>query len=536
MYSPWSVLILFLFLAKRHMDAIGMSIAQGRGGIRAKVVPKNPSAGEMNGWDISNKAFRDIFLREYWQKRPLLIRKAIDIPGKMALVGADVLDLCMDEDVESRIVSAGGVKRYGPFKDEDLSSIPPKDWTILVQEVDRHVPAMADLWDDFFSFVPSWRRDDVMVSYSKPGGGIGAHVDNYDVFLVQGGGRRRWSIENVFLTHDEEHQRERIGCETRLLERFRADESWELEAGDMLYLPARVPHEGVALSDDCVTVSMGFRAPSFRSLITAATAHICDGLGEEQFLSDACVDQIGAAHSPGRLMNDVSCMVRDEISGIIGTVFHGADAECTTDPPDSFADWLGEYMTVPLRMHLSEANCFYVERPELSGPADELAPQVKVDGTVAGDSDFGFDLDTRFINVRCDDTEDFEEESMLPLSVRHPKFRVASSRIWGDVESVLNDAIDGVVALRLLEGTRICYNARNIFINGEVFPLPQSPQDDPNRYAFVGSLLCDRRVISPSRLRECTSGHRQTAFTRLLMSLMRAGYYYPVEIDGVDHD
>ena len=182
----------------------------------AKAVQKNPTATEMTGWDIHNGAFREVFLQKYWQRQPLLIRKAIDIPSQMPLVGADLLDLSMDDDVESRMVT-NGVKRYGPFEEKDLSEIPPMNWTILVQEVDRHVPVIADLWDSCFNFVPSWRRDDVMMSYSKPGGGIGAHVDNYDVFLVQGGGRRRWSIENIFLTDEEEHRRERQGETFHLL-------------------------------------------------------------------------------------------------------------------------------------------------------------------------------------------------------------------------------------------------------------------------------------------------------------------------------
>ena len=108
-----------------------------------------------------------------------------------------------------------------------------------------------------------------MISYATVGGGIGAHVDNYDVFLIQGRGQREWSIENAFLTQEEELKREVKGAQTRLLEDFRADQKWLLAPGDMLYLPPRVPHMGVSCSSDCTTVSIGFRAPSYRSLMVA---------------------------------------------------------------------------------------------------------------------------------------------------------------------------------------------------------------------------------------------------------------------------
>lgn len=151
-----------------------------------------PIADEIDSW---NADFYDIFVRDYLQQRPLLIRNAFpDIQEMLQLDTEDYFDLAADDDVNTRLfrkVSTpdGGVqtsKQFGPFPKAQLRAMPPADWSILVQEVDRHVPRVADLWGRGFDFIPSWRRDDVMISYSMPGGSIGGHVDNYDVFLLQG--------------------------------------------------------------------------------------------------------------------------------------------------------------------------------------------------------------------------------------------------------------------------------------------------------------------------------------------------------------
>ena len=171
------------------------------------------------------------FLRRYWQKRPLLIRGAI--PGSDAIVTKKALAaLAARDDVESRIVQRRGTRRetrHGPFRKLALAE---KNSTVLVNGVNLHVPA-ADALLQRFNFIPQARLDDVMVSYATPGGGVGPHVDRYDVFLVQGPGRRAWRVEN---------------------KRF------VVEAGDILYLPPGVRHDGVAL-ESCFTYSVGFRAP-----------------------------------------------------------------------------------------------------------------------------------------------------------------------------------------------------------------------------------------------------------------------------------
>jgi 50S ribosomal protein L16 3-hydroxylase len=207
----------------------------------------SPIADELDGWNADNGSE---FLEKYWQKKPVLIRNAFpDIKYDVEfLTEADMFTLSYDEDVESRtlIKDKDGLwnKEYGPFDTRYMKKLPANDWTILVQEVDRHIPRVADIWQKYFNFIPSWRRDDIMVSYAAPGGGIGAHVDSYDVFLIQGRGKRIWSIENRYISYAEELRREVPNCDTRLISDFQADQEWELNEGDVLYLPPRIPHQG----------------------------------------------------------------------------------------------------------------------------------------------------------------------------------------------------------------------------------------------------------------------------------------------------
>lgn len=149
----------------------------------------SPIADELNGW---NTDAGSEFLEKYWQKKPVLIRNAFpQISHDVEFLAKnDMFSLSYNEDVESRVLvkDSDGEwnKEYGPFDPKFTRRLPETDWTILVQEVDRHIPRMADIWQKYFDFIPSWRRDDIMVSYAAPGGGIGAHVDSYDVFLIQG--------------------------------------------------------------------------------------------------------------------------------------------------------------------------------------------------------------------------------------------------------------------------------------------------------------------------------------------------------------
>ncbi len=205
------------------------------------------------------------FLAEYWQKRPLLVRGAM--AAELPRVSPEELaGLACEDHVESRLIErpADGRApslRHGPFKPEDFSSLPATHWTLLVQQADRLLDPFADFLGRF-DFVPNWRVDDVMISYAATGGGVGPHIDNYDVFLVQGAGRRRWRIGLNPVAEESAAPDDPL----RTLTDFRADAEWILEPGDMLYLPPRLAHEGEAI-EPCMTYSVGFRAPSYREIV-----------------------------------------------------------------------------------------------------------------------------------------------------------------------------------------------------------------------------------------------------------------------------
>jgi 50S ribosomal protein L16 3-hydroxylase len=202
------------------------------------------------------------FMRRTWQRQPRLIRSAL--PGLAAPIARDALfALARRDDVESRLVTCLGGRwnlGHGPFSARALPSPRRAGWTLLVQGVDLHVPA-AEALREQFRFVPDARLDDVMVSWASDGGGVGPHVDSYDVFLLQAQGRRRWRISR---------QRDLgfvPGLPLRILADFRPTHEWELEPGDLLYLPPGVAHEGTAVGGDCITCSIGFRAPAFQELL-----------------------------------------------------------------------------------------------------------------------------------------------------------------------------------------------------------------------------------------------------------------------------
>lgn len=226
----------------------------------------------------------DEFLRDYWQKKPLLIRQAF--PGFESPLSADELaGLSLEQEVESRIVLEHGATpwelRRGPFAEDDYSSLPQQNWTLLVQAVDQFVPEVAELLAAF-RFLPSWRVDDLMISFAAPGGSVGPHFDNYDVFLLQAEGHRRWKIgqmcdsDSPMLEHPD----------LRILAEFEQTEEWVLAPGDMLYLPPRLAHYGIA-EDACMTWSVGFRAPSHAEVLTHFTDFLAQYLGDEQRYSDA---------------------------------------------------------------------------------------------------------------------------------------------------------------------------------------------------------------------------------------------------------
>lgn len=247
----------------------------------------------------------ETFLRDYWQKKPLLVRNAF--PDAASLLSPDELaGLALepseedDEDdledgcefehsgVEARIIRSHidenekrrWILERGPFTEARLKSLPDKNWTLLVQAVDIYHENVASLLD-VFSFIPRWRLDDVMISLAAPGGSVGPHFDRYDVFLIQGIGQRHWQIgqqcsaKTPLIKHPD----------MKILTTMDATQAWTLNPGDMLYLPPLIAHHGVAI-DTCMTYSVGFRAPAIEVLFDKLTHHVADHSQQDERYTD----------------------------------------------------------------------------------------------------------------------------------------------------------------------------------------------------------------------------------------------------------
>lgn len=227
------------------------------------------------------------FLRDYWQQKPVLIRNAI--PEFKPLLPADELaGLSLEDDIESRLIIEEGKSgpweiRKGPFTEDDYRSLPRNKWTLLVQAVDQYLPEAADLLEHF-RFLPSWRIDDLMISYAVDGGSVGPHYDQYDVFLLQAEGQREWRIGQIC----SEQSSILKGPALRILADFEETERWTLNPGDMLYLPPQLAHYGIS-QGECMTYSIGFRAPSAAELLERTIDAVLPTLTEDQRYSDPSI-------------------------------------------------------------------------------------------------------------------------------------------------------------------------------------------------------------------------------------------------------
>lgn len=198
------------------------------------------------------------FLKEYWQKKPLLIKQAL--PSFISpLEPEELAGLSLEPEIESRIVIQKGEQNYelitGPFDEDIYQSLPEKNWTLLVQGGDRIVPEVTALLDEF-NFIPQWRVDDIMISYATEGGNVGPHFDHYDVFLLQGKGKRTWHLTSQNCTLDNYLPNTPL----RLMEKYVVEERFVCEPGDLLYIPPKWGHHGIGETDDCMTYSIGYRS------------------------------------------------------------------------------------------------------------------------------------------------------------------------------------------------------------------------------------------------------------------------------------
>lgn len=268
------------------------------------------------------------FMRRHWQKKPLLVRQAL--PGiAPPLPRAPLFELAASDGVESRLVQRVGESwslRHGPLPRRALPPLSRPGWTLLVQGLDLHVAAAHELLCRF-RFVPAARLDDLMVSYASDGGGVGPHLDSYDVFLIQVHGQRRWRIGRA------RDQTLVDGLPLMILRHFEPEQEWLLDPGDMLYLPPHWAHDGVAVGE-CMTASVGFRAPGPAEVARELLARLADAVEPEP--SERLYDD--AAQPATRAPGAVPLALHD---------FAAAALHAALRRPQLLARTLGEWLTEP---------------------------------------------------------------------------------------------------------------------------------------------------------------------------------------------
>ena len=268
------------------------------------------------------------FMRRHWHKKPLLVRQAI--PNfQPPVLRPEMFALAAQESVESRLVLQikGGWKlRHGPFARRSLPAMSQREWTLLVQGVDLHNDAVHQLMQQF-RFVPEARLDDLMISYATDGGGVGPHFDSYDVFLLQAHGRRRWRIgRQKDLTLKE-------GIPLKVLAEFEPEEEFVLEPGDMLYLPPRYAHDGIA-EGECMTYSIGFRAPARAELAQELLVRLSEDAAEDEQVQMYRDAKQEAVAEPGAIPAELQAFAKEAL-------------ERALSQPLALERALGEYLTEP---------------------------------------------------------------------------------------------------------------------------------------------------------------------------------------------
>ena len=324
------------------------------------------------------------FMQRYWQKKPLLIRQAI--PNIEApLTPQELFELAGDPDAESRLISRfrGAWKlTHGPFELSELPRVKQRAWTLLVQGVNLHNDRARALLDQF-RFISDTHLDDLMISYASNGGGVGPHFDSYDVFLLQTHGKRRWRIgAQSDLTL-------KPGLPLKILQHFEPENEWLLEPGDMLYLPPHIAHDGIA-EGECMTCSIGFRAPSVNELTTQFLYYLAE--------RDECARKVGrhlklpAVTQPAEVSTELIKHIesiftqikwtRQDVASFIGCYFSEPKATVIFDAPDrplSEENFVAKATRSGLRLNIKTmllyaANTYYIngEPHRLSSPSKQL--------------------------------------------------------------------------------------------------------------------------------------------------------------------
>ncbi len=272
------------------------------------------------------------FLADYWQQKPLLIRNAVaDFTDP--LTADELAGLAMEECIESRLISTdsqtGQCKlSHGPFASDELQALGEQNWTLLVQAVDQWVESVAALRAQC-SFLPQWRMDDVMVSLATPGGGVGPHFDQYDVFLLQGQGSRLWRIGPPCDASTAQFDNGGLKC----IAPFHPLEQHTLYSGDVLYVPPGIAHWGIAQTD-CLTYSIGFRAPSHAEVLSEWSHSVASSLTDQLRYTDPAPTELAKSVANGSSLIDSK--VIDRLQHIL---------QHYVDDRDALANWFGSWVT-----------------------------------------------------------------------------------------------------------------------------------------------------------------------------------------------
>lgn len=286
------------------------------------------------------------FMKSYWHKKPLLVRGAIPAFGIAKEIGEPLgsaispealFKISGDEAVESRLIKAKPWSfADGPFKKKSLPSLETPDWTLLLQGMEAKHPAAAKVLS-WFRFIPDARLDDLMISVAGPGGGVGPHFDSYDVFLIQMSGRRRWRIsEQKDLTLNPD-------LPLKILQHFKVEQEWDLEPGDMLYLPPHVAHDGIALDGGCQTWSIGFRAQSYKEILQEGLWRLAESLEDIPALDKRFADPKQTATAwAEQLPDEIIKQVAEKLKGLkldrVETFLPGIAAYLSEPKPQAIFD------------------------------------------------------------------------------------------------------------------------------------------------------------------------------------------------------
>ncbi|WP_337660931.1 cupin domain-containing protein [Erythrobacter sp. Alg231-14] len=371
----------------------------------------------------------DEFLRDYWQKKPLLIRNAF-AQWSNPLEPDELAGLSLEAHVESRLIfgeSHALVMENGPLAADRFDALGRDPWTLLVQAVDHHVPAVADLLAPF-RFIPNWRVDDVMVSFATTGGGVGPHFDNYDVFLVQGLGTRRWQLGQW--CDDDTALRPHDGL--KLLAEFNSEQNWLLEPGDILYVPPGLAHDGTAQSDDCMTYSIGFRAPSRGELIDGFASRLADGQREDDRFGDPDLQrQINPGEIAPAALDRLHAMLTEQLQD--RTAFARWFAEYATERKHAHIDWRPEHaLSMDRIAELLQSGCDVIRNP-----ASRFAFVMESPGTIL------LAVDGRTVSV-ASALHDFVQDLCASDHVMISASNDVSPELCALIETLHNDGAIGV--------------------------------------------------------------------------------------------